>query len=92
MTEPRNGTIKTADLEGGEKRFRRNAVTVFHGSENIIERPVFGFGKRTNDYGLGFYCTEVRTFAGEWSVTPLHGGLINRMNQERIRPDDPRLQ
>ena len=53
-------------------------MTVFHGSENVIKSPVFGFGKRTNDYGLGFYCTEDRTLAGEWSVTPLHDGYVNR--------------
>ncbi len=67
-------------------------MTIYHGSENVVERPLYGFGKRTNDYGLGFYCTEDRTLAGEWSVTPLHDGFINHGNQERIRPDDSRLQ
>lgn len=31
---------------------------LYHGSANIIEKPVFGFGKAYNDYGLGFYCTD----------------------------------
>ena len=56
----------------------RQSMTIYHGSENIVEKPLYGFGKRTNDYGLGFYCTEDRTLAGEWSVTPLHDGFINR--------------
>lgn len=30
---------------------------LYHGSENIIKKPIFGFGKTYNDYGLGFYCT-----------------------------------
>ena len=33
--------------------------TIYHGSNKIIEKPLFGFGKTYNDYGLGFYCTEV---------------------------------
>ena len=53
-------------------------MTIFHGSESVVERPVFGFGKRSNDYGLGFYCTEDRSLAGKWSVTPLHDGFVNQ--------------
>jgi hypothetical protein len=33
-------------------------ITLFHGSDHIIEKPVFGEGKSYNDYGRGFYCTE----------------------------------
>ena len=35
-----------------------NMIRICHGSENIIEKPEFGKGKTTNDYGRGFYCTE----------------------------------
>ena len=31
---------------------------IYHGSESIIQKPQYGFGKKYNDYGLGFYCTE----------------------------------
>lgn len=41
---------------------------IYHGSRNIIERPIFGYGKPYNDYGLGFYCTEDRDMAMEWAV------------------------
>ena len=34
--------------------------TIYHGSDKIIEKPLFGHGKTYNDYGLGFYCTEVK--------------------------------
>ena len=40
---------------------------IWHGSEKIIENPVFGFGKTNNDYGLGFYCTEALELAKEWA-------------------------
>ena len=28
-------------------------ITLFHGSEKVIEVPSFGEGKRNNDFGLG---------------------------------------
>ena len=50
---------------------------IYHGSENIIEKPVFGQGKRYNDYGLGFYCTESMEMAKEWAVTLDQDGYAN---------------
>ena len=75
MNALHSSTVETTDPKAGKNR---SPVTVFHGSANVVERPVFGFGKRTNDYGLGFYCTEDRALAGEWGVTSLHDGFINR--------------
>lgn len=51
--------------------------TIFHGSQSIIEKPVFGYGKSRNDYGLGFYCTEDLTLAKEWAVTKDSNGYAN---------------
>lgn len=42
---------------------------IYHGSNKIIQKPVFGFGKSANDYGLGFYCTEQLDMAKEWGVS-----------------------
>lgn len=52
--------------------------TLFHGSIDKIVRPKFGFGKRNNDYGLGFYCTEAEDLAKEWAVSKDHDGWANR--------------
>ena len=41
--------------------------TIWHGSTEIIEKPVYGFGKTNNDYGIGFYCTESEELAKEWA-------------------------
>lgn len=30
-------------------------ITLFHGSEKVIEHPVLGAGKKHNDFGLGFF-------------------------------------
>ena len=50
---------------------------LYHGSENIIQQPQFGFGKRYNDYGLGFYCTESIDMAKEWGVGLDKNGYAN---------------
>ena len=53
-------------------------ITIYHGSKQIIEVPVFGEGKRNNDFGLGFYCTESNVLAKEWAVSSLRDGFSNR--------------
>ena len=51
--------------------------TIYHGSNKIIEKTLFGFGKTYNDYGLGFYCTEVLDMAKEWGVSKDNDGFAN---------------
>lgn len=51
--------------------------TLYHGSCNIIEKPIFGQGKRYNDYGLGFYCTDSLEMAKEWGVSYKKDGYAN---------------
>ena len=50
---------------------------LYHGSCKIIEKPVFGKGKRYNDYGLGFYCTDSLEMAKEWGVSRDKDGYAN---------------
>lgn len=53
-------------------------ITIYHGSKQIVEVPVFGEGKKNNDFGLGFYCTESNALAKEWAVSSLRDGFSNR--------------
>lgn len=53
-------------------------ITIYHGSNHIVETPVFGEGRRNNDFGLGFYCTESNDLAKEWAVSSLNDGFSNR--------------
>ena len=53
-------------------------ITLFHGSEKVVEVPTFGAGKKTNDFGLGFYCTESEGLAKEWATSSLRDGFCNR--------------
>lgn len=53
-------------------------ITIYHGSEKIVEKPTFGEGKKNNDFGLGFYCTSSEDLAKEWAVSSLRDGFANR--------------
>jgi hypothetical protein len=50
---------------------------LYHGSSNIIEKPLFGYGKAYNDHGLGFYCTDSLEMAKEWGVGKNQDGYAN---------------
>ena len=52
-------------------------ITLYHGSSEKIEKPVFGKGKTYNDYGQGFYCTEDIELAKEWACKNEQDGFAN---------------
>lgn len=52
-------------------------ITLYHGSQQIIESPDLSMSKPYNDYGKGFYCTEHPALAGEWAVSERTDGYIN---------------
>lgn len=51
---------------------------IYHGSDHIIEQPIYGDGKSYNDYGFGFYCTESIDMAKEWGVSREKSGYANK--------------
>lgn len=53
-------------------------MILYHGSEKIIENPVFGKGNLRNDYGRGFYCTENEELAKEWACSNNKNGFANK--------------
>ena len=57
-------------------------ITIYHGSEQVVEVPTFGLGRKNNDFGLGFYCTESEDLAKEWAVSSLRNGFANRYTLE----------
>lgn len=54
-----------------------NLLTIYHGSSEKREHPVFGYGKIKNDYGRGFYCTESLELAKEWACANGDDGYAN---------------
>lgn len=57
-------------------------MIVYHGSDHIIERPTFHGGKRTNDYGYGFYTTKEAELASEWACAKNTDGYVNSYDLE----------
>ena len=53
-------------------------VTIYHGSQYIIKKPVHGEGNPHNDYGPGFYCTHEIELAKEWACLEDSGGYANQ--------------
>ena len=53
-------------------------MTLYHGSENIIYKPLYGFGSASNDFGRGFYCTESKDLSKEWACKNGDDGFSNK--------------
>ena len=53
-------------------------MALYHGSDHVIERPVFGGGRARNDFGVGFYCTRDVDLAKEWAATHRADGFANK--------------
>ena len=50
---------------------------LYHDKKNNKEKPIYGYGKKYNDYGLGFYCTEDFEMAKEWAARKDNDGFVN---------------
>lgn len=60
-------------------------MLLYHGSDHVIKRPEFGAGKKHNDYGRGFYCTENIELAKEWAVPEDADGYVNKYSIDTSR-------
>lgn len=52
-------------------------IELLHGTDHIIKTPNLSLGKPHNDYGQGFYCTEVLEMAKEWACKENKNGFVN---------------
>lgn len=68
--------IQMYHCDGREEKCMHK-VTIFHGSDHIIEKPDITLGKRNNDYGQGFYCTKEKSMAKEWACKNNVDGFVN---------------
>lgn len=53
-------------------------MILYHGSPEIVEVPEYGKGSETNDYGRGFYCTQIPELAKEWACPTVKDGFSNK--------------
>ena len=57
--------------------FGKDTITVYHGSSEEVSCPTYGQGNPYNDYGLAFYCTELKELACEWACPTAADGVLN---------------
>ncbi len=43
-------------------------MILYHGSDNIVQKPDVRFSKRYLDFGMGFYTTSYREQAAKWAL------------------------
>ena len=53
-------------------------MILYHGSQQIVETPIYGKDRIHNDYGRGFYCTEDKEMAKEWACSVRNDGYCNK--------------
>jgi len=63
-------------------------LKIFHGSQFLVQKPLFNYGKANNDYGKGFYCTFDISLAKEWANR--YGGY-GIANEYLLRIDNLRI-
>ena len=59
-------------------------MIVYHGSDHIVEVPVYNGSRRTNDYGYGFYTTESLELAKEWACANKRDGFANKYEADLV--------
>lgn len=57
-------------------------MKLYHGSTEIIQFPSLEKGRKNNDYGQGFYCTENIELAKEWACQKNSDGYANEYELE----------
>jgi len=43
-------------------------MIIYHGSTDAIETPVIHNPSSGRDFGIGFYCTDIRDHAEKWAL------------------------
>ena len=54
-----------------------DSITIYHGSNVVVEKPhilISGFNK---DFGYGFYCTNIEKQARKWALTRRGDSIIS---------------
>ncbi|ACV21344.1 Uncharacterised protein [Slackia heliotrinireducens] len=67
-------------------------LVLFHGSDHVVDKPVFGGGRARNDYGRGFYAIRSAYFNLERNRREPDDLYILHILDQKVGPDDPRLR
>ena len=62
-----------------KEKMGENIIVLYHGSDTIVNPPIYGKGELANDYGRGFYMTEYPELAAEWACrSRKSSGIVNK--------------
>lgn len=53
-------------------------MIIYHGSQRIVEHPIYQGSDKENDYGAAFYCTLDKESASLWAARNNYLGYINK--------------
>lgn len=51
-------------------------MRLYYGADKLVEKPLYNYGKPSNDYGLGFYLTDDKNIAKLWASKNEDGYLL----------------
>ena len=55
-------------------------MNVYHGSTEIVDKPLVNKGRKYLDFGQGFYVTNLREQAIDWATRPINTGRLQYLN------------
>lgn len=58
--------------------FTMERIIIYHGSEQIIDKPIFNKPSLNDDYGNAFYCSRDINAAKEWANKKCTSGFVNK--------------
>lgn len=68
-------------------------MVLYHGSDTVIENPIFNKGRIDVDFGVGFYLTEDKRMAQKWScnktesILNVYDAELSELNVKRLKAD-----
>lgn len=61
--------IENKNIIQATRMISSKEIILYHGTKEANLTPKYGFGKKNNDYGQGFYTTPDKELAKEWAYT-----------------------
>jgi len=62
-----------------------NSITIYHGSNSIVEEPEIRISKYTKDFYWGFYCTLIKEQAEKWAMRNRKDKVVNIYTLSNIK-------
>lgn len=77
-------TIENKDIIQATRMISSKEIMIYHGTKEVNLIPKYGFGKKNNDYGQGFYTTQDKELAKEWAYAEYTKGVNNYVYSYKV--------